>query len=62
MQIAVIKASLEVTRPNFPHSAAMVNSAFKIFSVAASSVLKQYKIRIRIINTYLKWLSRKTNI
>lgn len=42
MQIAVIKASLDVTRPSLPQSAAMVNSAFRIFSVAASSVLKEY--------------------
>lgn len=42
--MAVIKASLEVTRPSLPQSAAMVSSAFKIFSVAASSVLKVYRI------------------
>lgn len=40
--MAVIKASLDVTRPSLPQSAAIVNSAFKIFSVAASSVLKRY--------------------
>lgn len=40
--MAVIKASLDVTRPSLPQSAAMVNSAFRIFSVAASSVLKEY--------------------
>lgn len=38
--MAVIKASLDVTRPSLPQSAAMVSSAFRIFSVAASSVLK----------------------
>lgn len=39
LHIAVIKASLEVTRPSLPQRAAMVSSAFKMFSVAASSVL-----------------------
>lgn len=40
LHIAVIKASLEVTRPSLPQRAAMVSSAFKMFSVAASSVLE----------------------
>lgn len=40
--MAVIKASLDVTRPSLPQSAAIVSSAFRMFSVAASSVLKEH--------------------
>lgn len=42
--MAVIKASLDVTRHSLPQSAAMVSSAFRIFSVAASSVLKEHTL------------------
>lgn len=38
--MAVMKASRGVTRPRRPHNEAMVSSAFKMFSVAVSSVLK----------------------
>jgi hypothetical protein len=50
--MAVIKASLEVTRPNLPQRAAIVNSAFKIFSVAASSVLKRQGSLFNLINLF----------
>lgn len=53
MHIAVIKASLEVTRPSLPQRAAIVSSAFKIFSVAASSVLKKTSILFNMINLCL---------
>lgn len=43
--MAVMKASLGVTRPRRPHNEAMVSSAFRMFSVAVSSVLKQDGIR-----------------
>lgn len=36
-----MKASRGVTRPRRPHSEAIVSSAFKMFSVAVSSVLKR---------------------
>lgn len=39
--MAVMKASRGVTRPRRPHNEAMVSSAFKMFSVAVSSVLKR---------------------
>lgn len=39
--MAVMKASRGVTRPRRPHSEAMVSSAFRMFSVAVSSVLKR---------------------
>lgn len=39
--MAVMKASRGVTRPRRPHSEAMVSSAFRMFSVAVSSVLKE---------------------
>lgn len=41
LQMAVMKASRGVTRPRRPHSEAMVSSAFRMFSVAVSSVLKR---------------------
>lgn len=37
--MAVMKASRGVTRPRRPHSEATVSSAFRMFSVAVSSVL-----------------------
>lgn len=43
--MAVIKASRGVTRPRRPHSEAMVSSAFKMFSVAVSSVLNTQNVR-----------------
>lgn len=38
--MAVMNASRGVTRASRPHNEAMVSSAFKMFSVAVSSVLK----------------------
>lgn len=43
--MAVMKASRGVTIPRRPHSEAMVSSAFKMFSVAVSSVLEKEKER-----------------
>lgn len=40
MQMAVMKASRGVTSPRRPHREAMVSSAFRMFSVAVSSVLR----------------------
>lgn len=45
--MAVMKASRGVTRPSRPHSEAMVSSAFRMFSVAVSSVLKRQDKRKR---------------
>ena len=47
MQMAVMKASRGVTKPRRPHNEAMVSSAFKMFSVAVSSVLKRQENRKR---------------
>lgn len=38
--MAVMKASRGVTKPRRPHNEAMVSSAFRMLSVAVSSVLK----------------------
>lgn len=38
--MAVMKASRGVTRPRRPHSTATVSSAFRMLSVAVSSVLE----------------------
>lgn len=43
--MAVMNASRGVTRPSRPHNEAMVSSAFKMFSVAVSSVLNGWNHR-----------------
>lgn len=60
--MAVMNASRGVTRPSRPHSEAMVSSAFKMFSVAVSSVLRIWKNRrfntSEIIKKMLRFLDR----